>query len=692
MSPFTTSRDDSRRRIRHAATRTQDRHTRRALLRAGGLGLAGVVGLAGTANAAPNSLTIASHFAPDPANYIVTVSGDIEKSTAAGATLNGNDSVGPGRASGRVVNGRDSYEYTGRITQIGADEAIDLWHNGARVDPATFLPTVITIEGTGSPATYALSIDGYFVKSTAMGATINGNDIIDSFTASGSVVGGRDSYATAAEIVGLDLEDPESVTVYINGREVDPQTLQPEGSELLTFAGGGTYAFTVTGSLRKSREFGATINGNDSIDGSSASGQVRGGRDSYRFVGEIESLTTDGNVTVYRNRERIDTGGGGDSGLRLGFDQRARLHRRGETVEDFEDFSAGWEPVFGRLSSDIDESFTPDTDGGLASARLDGGAADDRIRMADVSPGGRDFSAVDLSMAVLLREATNETVTMRLLAPDWDNQLVLSRYIGANAGWHRLDLGPSAIRGSPDLTNVRKIEIGSFTGGAPTTLNVDAIRTTPKRTRGAVVLTFDDNHLSQYRNAFPVMQEFGFRGTVGVIHDLVGQPDRIPLSGMREMQAAGWTMASHPQIEGTPLATLPREDQRAAMEATKGWLVDNGFADGARCLIWPFGSFNTDSLELAGEYHELAFGGGSSPCGWQVTEAGWVPRVNADDPGRAKQAIDFAAQYNQVTTLMYHTVGGGSTRVSMAEFRDVMTHLARANVDVVTASAFADWQ
>ncbi|RRJ34012.1 hypothetical protein [Halocatena pleomorpha] len=77
----------------------------------------------------------------------------------------------------------------------------------------------------------------------------------------------------------------------------------------LTIEGPGAstnYEFTVEGDLAKSTAFGGTIHGHDEISGSTASGHVGGGRDSYTFSGEITSWSGDYDaLTLYLNGEEL---------------------------------------------------------------------------------------------------------------------------------------------------------------------------------------------------------------------------------------------------------------------------------------------------------------------------------------------------------------------------------------------------
>ncbi|MFC4542213.1 hypothetical protein ACFO5R_09765 [Halosolutus amylolyticus] len=79
----------------------------------------------------------------------------------------------------------------------------------------------------------------------------------------------------------------------------------------ILFDGVGTtgeslYEFTVTGDVEQSTYGGASVSDADTIDGGRVTGTVTGWRDAYRFSGDLEELTVDGQARVSVNGERVD--------------------------------------------------------------------------------------------------------------------------------------------------------------------------------------------------------------------------------------------------------------------------------------------------------------------------------------------------------------------------------------------------
>ncbi|ELZ17391.1 hypothetical protein [Natrinema limicola] len=71
-------------------------------------------------------------------------------------------------------------------------------------------------------------------------------------------------------------------------------------------AGDTRYEFTVSGAAEKATIKGATIDDGDSIESGHVTGRVAGWRDAFRFAGDLEELTIEGDARVFVNGERVD--------------------------------------------------------------------------------------------------------------------------------------------------------------------------------------------------------------------------------------------------------------------------------------------------------------------------------------------------------------------------------------------------
>lgn len=544
---------------------------------------------------------------------------------------------------------------------------------------------------------YYLEVSGSLGKSRKYNASISGSDEIKNggSAVSGVVRGGRDTYSYTGEIVEIGANNP--VDVEINGSPTDI-------SELLDYtvtieapsSGRSSYELAVDGFFSQTAGYNATLNANDDIESYVAKGQVgSGGRDSYSTSGQVESLdVSNSSANVYLNGDRVDasdlpslTSGDGGDDLKNGYDSRERSWNRGETFENFEDFSRGWYPTSGRLESG--EPF----DGGVGSAKISNPNGANRIGMALDFDGGADFSDVDFSYAVKILSPDHESLSVHLEADTRDDRVRTSRYLSSDNGWHRIDIGSDLVKGNPDLSNVERLRFTAYVGDKNVEILVDEIKTAPKRENGAVIFTFDDGHESVYNKVMPLFNDYGFGGATAVIPRIVGDSGRMSEDQLDAVLGAGFDVVAHPQRPSVDegLGDLSKSEAEAEIRDSKSWLNENGYSSSSNILVWPFGDFDHDALELAGEYFDLAFGGGSSTANGIVTEAAWVPRVKANDASDmdgALRALDNAAEFNQVAVMQIHAVGT-SGGLAVSDLRRLCDRAEANNLDVITPTEFA---
>jgi hypothetical protein len=327
--------------------------------------------------ALPNTLTVAGDQSSDPVHYEFSVDGDLEKSLDNGATVDGDDTVSGGTATGSVLGGRDSYRFSGSITSFSIDGPATLYRNGDTVSPSDLDPTgdgsggsgddstddgstddgstddgstddgtsgddstddgssdgstddgstqeypnTITVGGgtASNPVHFEFAVSEAVRGSTDAGYAADDDDAISGTTVSGGVAGGYDRFEFAGEMTAWSADG--DVTVWVNGSEVDPANVSsgPVLSNLVTVDGTSVdgrvdYALQVSGDLEKTDEAGS-VNSHDTVAGSEAVGWVWGGRDSYRYAGEIAALSLGGDADVYVNGTLVDPSSLGSASL-----------------------------------------------------------------------------------------------------------------------------------------------------------------------------------------------------------------------------------------------------------------------------------------------------------------------------------------------------------------------------------------
>ncbi|WP_415379387.1 polysaccharide deacetylase family protein [Halosimplex sp. TS25] len=335
----------------------------------------------------------------------------------------------------------------------------------------------------------------------------------------------------------------------------------------------------------------------------------------------------------------------------------------------------------------------PESEGvyaGSQSLRLRA-SGDDAFAGAFTSFGEpRDLAGKNVSLAVKVREPAIAKLSVALLAPDESNMVRMTRtFPGPVGAWVRSDMGVTAVRGDPDLSAVQEVRLVARRrdqDGAAIDVSVDDVRLADAPETGSVTLTFDDTHESHYETAFPMMEEYGFRGVEGVISDAVYRGDRLDVGMMTEMSDAGWDMASHPYVGDRLLTEYSAAKQRSLIEENRQFLVDKGFEEGARHFLTPKNMVGPATMRIVRDVHDSLYTFGGMPNGRPATANYYNSRIAAANTDRVEQYVDYAAEFGQHLVLTHHAVGTGAGEISESDFAALLEYVDGADVDVVTCS------
>ena len=112
-----------------------------------------------------------------------------------------------------------------------------------------------------------------------------------------------------------------------------------------------------------------------------------------------------------------------------------------------------------------------------------------------------------------------------------------------------------------------------------------------------ILITFDDGHVDNYTNAFPIMQKYGFTGVLYIVTNYLGTPGYLNRYQILEMYKAGWEVGSH-TMNHYDLTKLTPEQQRREIAGSKKELEDVLGID-ILTIAYPFGAKNKSILGAA---------------------------------------------------------------------------------------------
>ena len=133
---------------------------------------------------------------------------------------------------------------------------------------------------------------------------------------------------------------------------------------------------------------------------------------------------------------------------------------------------------------------------------------------------------------------------------------------------------------------------------------------TPVETRGndnkVVILNFDDSRKSQYTNAKPILDKYGFKATFYVVCTYIGAKEGyMNWQEVETLHREGHDIASH-GMHHIHLDKLPMKDIEFELSESKKCLQDHGI--NAKSFAYPFGSGSDDKtvINIVAKYYEMA--------------------------------------------------------------------------------------
>ncbi|GAB3036074.1 right-handed parallel beta-helix repeat-containing protein [Natronobiforma cellulositropha] len=238
--------------------------------------------------------------------YEFVVSGDVEKSTYQGASIDDEDVIEDDRVHGVVANWKDAFRFGGDLEELTVDGPATVYVNDEVVEPSEFgddLPHTLEVVGRSHPSSFQISIDGS-VELEAGDPNEEVTTITDGVIES-TVDDDSLRFAFSGTLTDVTFVDSEA-DIYVNGERIDPyeygdQLLLPhaiviDGTEA---DGPSTYSFTVDGEVLKSEHMGASIDPGDVIEGTAVRGGVANWLDAFWFSGDITDFKLLGDAKVH---------------------------------------------------------------------------------------------------------------------------------------------------------------------------------------------------------------------------------------------------------------------------------------------------------------------------------------------------------------------------------------------------------
>ncbi len=170
------------------------------------------------------------------------------------------------------------------------------------------------------------------------------------------------------------------------------------------------------------------------------------------------------------------------------------------------------------------------------------------------------------------------------------------RWVGLDS--HTCGIGYiDAVTGNWIDVPVKSASIFPVLGGATGTAYFDLIQLKEfSPGPGAVTFMFDDGYKSTKSVAKPILDKYSFVGSSAAISSVVGTTGDMTAQDLRDLQAAGWDIASH-SVNHPSMTGLSTAAARTELRNSKSSLASLGLTIDS--FVWPYGDYNQSVIGLA---------------------------------------------------------------------------------------------
>ncbi len=207
--------------------------------------------------------------------------------------------------------------------------------------------------------------------------------------------------------------------------------------------------------------------------------------------------------------------------------------------------------------------------------------------------------------------------------------------------------------------------------------------------RTIVCFCFDDEHESAYTVAFPVMQEYGFTGTMVVNSGWLGNTGRMTWNQLDEMVLEnGWELAGHTRHH-VNLATCSYEEAWDEVVGEFELYTDMGYE--VTMFALPAGEASTRDFEIISECYETIRTSRDITMKAPVNPhyLGYFSYWTEYEPEQVYQRIQMGMKDQEdLIILGFHSLKdpdeGALTNCSPDDFRAIVEYISKLDVEVMT--------
>jgi peptidoglycan/xylan/chitin deacetylase (PgdA/CDA1 family) len=127
-----------------------------------------------------------------------------------------------------------------------------------------------------------------------------------------------------------------------------------------------------------------------------------------------------------------------------------------------------------------------------------------------------------------------------------------------------------------------------------------------------VILNFDDGYESQYTNAKPILDKYGYKATYYIVCNYVGNSGRLTWEDITALSKEGYDIASH-TMNHADLTKTSKKETEFEVGGSKQCLLDHGITTSS--FAYPFNGASSEAevIDVVAKYYDIARTARSAP-------------------------------------------------------------------------------
>lgn len=213
-----------------------------------------------------------------------------------------------------------------------------------------------------------------------------------------------------------------------------------------------------------------------------------------------------------------------------------------------------------------------------------------------------------------------------------------------------------------------------------------------------IIFTMDDGWETQFTKGFQILKDRGIKASIAVIPTKIGTEGYMSLSQLNTLYSSGWDLMNHTNTH-RHLANLNKQEQKKELNKARKWLNRNCFTRASNIAVYPYGSYNQDTLKTLQEEHYRSartIKDGIETNDIKKYEIRTINLLPSTDISWVKDQIDLAIKTKQTIVFTNHRFDNKADKAQMnfdpEKFRTIVNYVdsKKNELNILTFSEWLD--